>query len=129
MARFRLFATLSDGAGGSCRISCDGHRHFLIERTREADLVVLGETVPYVRVGKKPHETAEAIPGPTTDYFGRLARKHQLHVVVSLYERDGKVVYNAAVLLGPDGKLLGKYRKVCLPHSEVEAGVTPGRRQ
>jgi predicted amidohydrolase len=30
------------------------------------------------------------------------------------------------VLIGPDGRVLGKYRKVCLPHSEVEAGVTPG---
>jgi predicted amidohydrolase len=88
--------------------------------------VVLGETVPYVRVGKKPHETAEPIPGPTTDYFGKLAKRHHLHVVVSLYERDGPVVYNACVLLGPDGKLIGKYRKVCLPHSEIEAGVAPG---
>jgi predicted amidohydrolase len=35
-------------------------------------------------------------------------------------------VYNACVLLGPDGKLIGKYRKVCLPHSEIEAGVAPG---
>jgi predicted amidohydrolase/putative intracellular protease/amidase len=93
---------------------------------QKADLVVLGETVPYVRVKKKPHETAESIPGPTTEYFGGLAKKHKLHVVVSLYERDGKVVYNACVLLGPDGKLIGKYRKVCLPHAEVEWGVAPG---
>jgi hypothetical protein len=35
-------------------------------------------------------------------------------------------VFNTAVLLGPDGKLIGKYRKVCLPHAEVEAGVAPG---
>jgi predicted amidohydrolase len=31
-----------------------------------------------------------------------------------------------AVLLGPDGKVAGKYRKVCLPRSEIEAGVEPG---
>ena len=93
---------------------------------QKADLVVLGETIPYIRVGKQPHETAEAVPGPTTDYFAGLAKKHALHVVAGLYERDGKAVYNVAVLLGPDGKLIGKYRKVCLPHSEVENGVTPG---
>jgi hypothetical protein len=34
MARFRLFATLSDGARGRCQIFCDGHQHFLFERTR-----------------------------------------------------------------------------------------------
>ena len=87
---------------------------------------MLGETVPSVGVQQKPHETAEAIPGPTTDYFGELARKHNLHIVLSLYERDGHLVYNTAVLLGPDGKLIGKYRKVCLPHSEVESGIAPG---
>jgi len=46
--------------------------------------------------------------------------------LLSLYERDKHLVYNAAVLLGPDGKLIGKYRKVCLPHGEVEKGVAPG---
>jgi predicted amidohydrolase len=45
---------------------------------------------------------------------------------VSLYERDGHLVYNTAVLLSPAGQLLGKYRKVCLPHGEVEKGVAPG---
>jgi hypothetical protein len=35
MARFRLFATLSDGAGGRCRIFCDGRQHFLFERKRD----------------------------------------------------------------------------------------------
>jgi predicted amidohydrolase len=36
------------------------------------------------------------------------------------------VVYNVAVLIGPDGRILGKYRKICLPHAEIEAGVMPG---
>lgn len=91
-----------------------------------ANLVVLGETVHYVGVRKKPHEVAEPIPGPSTDYFCDLAKKHGLYLVVSLYEREGRVIYNVAVLIGPDGRIIGKYRKVCLPHSEVEAGVMPG---
>jgi predicted amidohydrolase len=93
---------------------------------QQADLVVLGETVPYVNVKMKPHETAEAVPGPTTEYFGQLAATHKLYIVLSLYERDQHLVYNTAVLLGPDGELVGKYRKVCLPHGEVEDGVAPG---
>ena len=36
------------------------------------------------------------------------------------------LIYNAAVLIGPDGKLIGKYRKVALPRTEIEAGITPG---
>src|SRR5581483_94727 len=85
-----------------------------------------GETVHYVRVGKKPHEVAEPIPGPSTAYFSDLAKKHGIYIVVSLYEREGRVVYNVALLIGPDGRVIGKYRKVCLPHAESEAGVMPG---
>lgn len=125
--KVRLAAIHHYPSGKSPRANCEEYAPLVEAAAKQkADLVVLGETVPYVRVGKKPHETAEPVPGPTTDYFGDLARKHALHLVVSLYERDDKIVYNTAVLLGPDGKLIGKYRKVCLPHSEVEAGVTPG---
>lgn len=100
----------------------------LIARAAEqkADLVVLGETIPYVGVRKKPHEVAEPVPGPSTEYFGKLAAQHKLHIVTCLYEAENDVIYNTAALLGPDGKLIGKYRKVCLPHSEIENGVTPG---
>jgi predicted amidohydrolase len=93
---------------------------------QKADLVVLGETIPAVGVKQKAHEVAEPVPGPTTAYFGELAKKHSMHIVLSLHERAGHLVYNAAVLLGPDGRLIGTYRKVCLPPSEVEGGTAPG---
>jgi predicted amidohydrolase len=113
--------------GKSQRENCEEYAPLLAEAARQkADLVVLGETVPYVNVRKEPHETAESIPGPTTDYFGQLAAKHKLHIVLSLYERERHLVFNTAVLLDPDGMLVGKYRKVCLPHGEVEKGVAPG---
>ncbi len=114
-------------SGKSPRENCEEYAPHVAEAARQkADLVVLGETVPYVNVKKKPHETAETVPGPTTDYFGGLAKTHNVHIVLSLYERDEHLVYNTAVLLGPDGSLIGKYRKVCLPHGEVENGVAPG---
>jgi predicted amidohydrolase len=47
--------------------------------------------------------------------------------VAGLLERDRHLIYNVAVLLGPDGKVAGKYRKVCLPRGEVEGGCAPGR--
>ena len=113
--------------GESPRRNCEEFAPLVAEAARQhADLVVLGETVPFVNVKKQPHEIAEAVPGPTTDYFGQLAASHNLHIVLSLYERDRHLVYNTAVLVGPDGKLIGKYRKVCLPHGEVENGVAPG---
>jgi predicted amidohydrolase len=93
---------------------------------QKADLVVLGETLTYPGLGKKYHEVAEPIPGPSTEYFGGLARKHDLYIVAGLLERDRSLVYNVAVLIGPDGNLAGKYRKVCLPRGEIEGGITPG---
>jgi predicted amidohydrolase len=79
-----------------------------------------------VGIGKKMHECAEPIPGPSTEYFGTLARKHNLYIVAGLLERDRQLVYNVATLLGPDGQLVGKYRKVCLPRGEIDAGISPG---
>ena len=69
--------------------------------------------------------SGESIPGPTTE---RLVLARQLHsyVVAGLYEKEGVVLYNTAVLLGRDGKLVGKYRKTHLPREEWEAGITPG---
>jgi len=125
--RVRLATVHYKPTGKSPRQNCEEYAPLLAEAAKErADLVVLGETVPSVGVKQKPNETAEVIPGPTTAYFGELARKHNLHIVLSLHERDGQLVYNAAVLIGPDGKLIGKYRKVCLPPSEVESGIAPG---
>jgi predicted amidohydrolase len=114
-------------SGKSPRANCEEFAPLIADAARQkADLVVLGETVPSVGVKNLPHEIAESIPGPTSNYFGELAKQHALHIVLSLYERDRHLVYNSAVLLGPDGQLLGKYRKVCLPHGEVEKGIAPG---
>lgn len=93
---------------------------------QKADLLVLGETVTAVGLSKKPHEVAEPIPGPSTDYFGALAQKHGLYIVVGLLEKENHLVYNVAVLLAPDGRCVGKYRKICLPRDEVTSGVCPG---
>jgi predicted amidohydrolase len=107
--------------------NCRQYEPFIEEAARQkADLVVLGETLDMVDLHKKPAELAEPIPGPATRYFGELARKHGLYVVAGLLERDGHIVYNSAALLGPDGQLVGKYRKTCLPRSEVEWGICPG---
>src|SRR5678816_1735134 len=56
----------------------DACRQFapLIEEAarRKADLIVLGETLTYAGVGSNYVDCAESIPGPSTDYFGELAR-------------------------------------------------------
>jgi len=93
---------------------------------QRADLVVLPETLTYYGLGKSFFDVAEPTPGPSTDYFGELAKKHNLYIVAGLVERDRHLIYNVAVMLGPDGKIVGKYRKVALPRGEIAAGITPG---
>lgn len=113
--------------GKSPRENCEEFQKPIAEAARlKVDLVVMGETIPSVGTKVQPHEIAEPVPGATTEYFGKLASQHALHLVFSLYEREGHLVYNTGVLIGPDGKLIGKYRKVCLPHGEVEKGIAPG---
>lgn len=92
-----------------------------------AQLIVLPETLTVYGSGRTYADCAEPIPGPSTDYFGQLARQLDTHIVAGLLERDQHLVYNVAVLIGPDGKIIGKYRKVTLPRSEIEGGITPGR--
>ena len=108
----------------------DNCRQFapLIEKAAEqkADLVVLPECLTVTGNGFSYADAAEPIPGPSTDYFGELAKQHNLYIVAGLVERDGHIVYNTAALIGPDGKLAGKYRKVTLPRTEVDAGIVPG---
>ncbi|MCI0748093.1 MAG: hypothetical protein L0Y58_22030, partial [Verrucomicrobia subdivision 3 bacterium] len=55
---------------------------------QRADLVVLPETLTYFGLGKSYAECAEPIPGPSADYFGSLAKKHDLYIVAGLIERD-----------------------------------------
>ena len=76
--------------------------------------------------GKKDAEAAEPIPGPTTERLGDLARRKNSYVVAGIYEREGPLVYNTAVLIDRAGRLTGKYRKVYLPRDEVDGGSTPG---
>jgi predicted amidohydrolase len=93
----------------------------------KADLVVLPETLTYYGTGMSAAETAEPVPGPSTEYFGTLAKKHGLYIVAGLFEKEAHKVYNVAVLLTPEGTIGGKYRKVTLPDGEAAQGVVPGQ--
>src|SRR5438552_3566317 len=59
---------------------------------------------------------AEEIPGPSTDSLGEVARETGAVVIASLFEKRAPGVYhNSAAIIGPDGKVLGKYRKMHIP--------------
>jgi N-carbamoylputrescine amidase len=61
-------------------------------------------------------QLAETIPGPSTDAFCTLAKKHRVVVIASLFEKRAAGVYhNTAAVIDADGSLLGCYRKMHIP--------------
>lgn len=59
---------------------------------------------------------AESIPGPTTEKFQKLAAKHQVVIIASIFEKRAAGVYhNSAAVIDADGTLLGVYRKMHIP--------------
>lgn len=61
-------------------------------------------------------DLAESIPGPSTEFYGAIAAKHQVVLVTSLFERRAPGLYhNTAVVFERDGSMAGKYRKMHIP--------------
>jgi predicted amidohydrolase len=76
-----------------------------------------------------PLDTYRALGEPIPDgtYFKRLsslAAELRIHLVAGMLETDGEARHNTSVLLGPDGRLLGRYRKQFLEHESLRN--TPG---
>ena len=64
----------------------------------------------------KWYETAETIPGPTTEMMCEYAKKYNMVIVVPMFEKVMTgVYYNTAVVIDADGEMLGCYRKVHIP--------------
>ena len=61
-------------------------------------------------------DLAETIPGPSTEFFGALAKQLNVVIVISLFEKRAVGLYhNTAVVLEKDGSIAGTYRKMHIP--------------
>lgn len=64
----------------------------------------------------KNFDLAEPIPGPSTEIYGSLAKRYNVVIVTSLFERRAAGLYhNTAVVIERDGTIAGKYRKMHIP--------------
>jgi N-carbamoylputrescine amidase len=81
-----------------------------------ADLVLFSEAAltGFVNNGDPAHDLplGEPIPGPAIDTLAQVARSRHICVALGLYEREGDHLYDAAVLLAPDGTVRLKYRRI-----------------
>jgi predicted amidohydrolase len=93
-----------------------------------AQLIVLPEcAIPGYMFGSAEEALpyAEEVPGPSTEALEDACRQLDAYAVCGLLERDGDLLRNTAVLVGPDG-LLDKYWKSHLPFLGVDRFVEPG---
>jgi predicted amidohydrolase len=75
--------------------------------------------------------TPDTIPGRISEYFGRIAKKHGIYFIPGTLSETEEglsegAYYNTAVVFGPDGSIVGKYRKMA-PWRPAESATIPGR--
>jgi N-carbamoylputrescine amidase len=83
---------------------------------RNHDLIVLPEAVsmlcyPDDRPDFTYYDVAEEVPGPTTDAAGRIAREHQVNVIIGLIQRRNNGCQNMAIVIDRSGEIVGLYEK------------------
>ena len=67
---------------------------------------------------KHLRKLVQEIPGPATDKTAEIAKEYGMHIALNMQERVGGDVMNTTVLIGRDGKIIGKYRKIHMPAFE-----------
>ncbi|MDG3004776.1 carbon-nitrogen hydrolase family protein [Paludisphaera mucosa] len=80
--------------------------------SRGCRLVVLPECLDLGWTDPSARDLARAIPGPHAERLAQAAGEHRIHVAAGLVERAGDRLYNAAVLIGPEGRILLHHRKI-----------------
>src|SRR5579871_2384813 len=67
---------------------------------------------------------AEPDDGPSVAAAASIARQNELLMVYPFYEREGERLYNSAMIFGPRGERLAKYRKTSVPASRLLPGAS-----
>ena len=108
-----------------CTDNVSANKERLAEHIREAasagaELVVLQElhnSLYFCQTeDTDKFDLAEPIPGPSTEFYGALAKELGIVIVTSLFERRATGLYhNTAVVMERDGSIAGKYRKMHIP--------------
>lgn len=95
----------------------------LLGNTVPTDLVALPEVFAYRGTVDGHRDSAETIPGPTTDWLSGIAQGHQAWVLGgSIMEMAGGQVFNTSILMDRQGTITATYRKIHLFEAHLEDG-------
>jgi len=106
---------------GNVEAMIQKHERMIDEAADEGVQILCAQELcfqPYFcgEVDTKWYQLAEPVPGPVTDRMQKKAEKHNMVVIVTMYEKEMVgVYYNTAVVFDADGRILGKYRKMHIP--------------
>ena len=96
-------------ADGIRRVSREGARLVVLQELHNTLYFCQTESVDLCAL-------AEPVPGPSTEFYGALARECGVVLVASLFERRAAGLYhNTAVVFEKDGSIAGRYRKMHIP--------------
>jgi len=101
-----------------------------IATEQPVDLIVFPELVTTgYEVGPRFPQAAQRVPGPAVNLIGQRAADYGVHVAFGMVtkERVESILYNSAVLIGPDGEVIGQYNKIHL-RGEERMAFRPGFR-
>lgn len=122
MARNVRCALIQANCTSDKQANIDKHVKYIEEAVAQgAKVVCLQEifsTAYFCQIqDKKWYETAETIPGPTTNLMCEIAKQHGIVIIVPIYESVGiGTYYNTAAIIDADGRMLGIYRKTHIPN-------------
>ena len=105
LSQFQRAAKLLDGTGVNLVVTCEG-------------MEAIAQTMQQGESAKKP--------GPVLTAYSDFAQRNRCCVAGSVKIEEAGKVYNALAFLGPDGAVLGDYRKTFLTQGEYDLGLTPG---
>jgi predicted amidohydrolase len=105
--------------GSSVQDKLDRTLTLIEQASKDGAKIIMGgelSTTDYVRVyGEKDNDIfadAETIPGPGTAAVGELTKKYGNYVIFPIFEKGAPgIYYNSAPIVGPDGSVVGNYRK------------------
>jgi len=101
-----------------------------IATEQPVDLIVFPELITTgYEVGPRFPELAQLVPGPTVNLIAQRASELGVHVAFGMVSKEKveSILYNTAVLVGPDGDLIGQYHKMHL-RGEERIAFRPGYR-
>jgi len=100
--------------GGAKRRNLQHGRDLIaLAATHGAQVILLPEAMPLGWTDSSARNDADAVPGGETwTMLVQSAKAHEVYVCSGVIERSGDQIFNAAVLIGPDGKLLLHHRKL-----------------